>query len=143
MENYCVFVPCGKRKVNHKTEARNMYVGSYFKECYNTANLIYPESRIYILSAKYGVLKTTDLIEPYDITFKNMNKKDREEYKRKINEQLKNMFSKDIQLISFLPKKYNEFIEDYFINKISIFEGISGMGDQKHVLKELREIYKK
>lgn len=141
--DYYVFVPCGKRKVNHKTEARDMYIGSYFKECYNTANLIYPENHIYILSAKYGVLKATDLIEPYDVTFKDMNKKEKEEYKRRINEQLKNMFSKDIQLISFLPKKYNEFIEDYFINKISIFKGINGMGNQKHILKELRRIYKK
>lgn len=48
MENYCVFVPCGKRKVNHKAEARNMYIGNYARECYDTANLIYPENHIYI-----------------------------------------------------------------------------------------------
>lgn len=143
MENYCVFVPRGKRKVNYKTEVRNMYTGSYFKECYNTAHLIYPENHIYILSAKYGILKTTDLIEPYNVTFKNMKKAEKEECKKRINEQLKNMFSKDTQLISFLPKKYNEFVEDYFTNKISIFEGINGMGNQKHILKELRRIYKK
>jgi hypothetical protein len=70
-----VVVPCGKAKIWDKqpdpgpTPARDAYVGAPFK-----VNRAYAErfgDEWVILSAKYGFLRPTDLIDgPYNVTFK-------------------------------------------------------------------------
>lgn len=70
-----IFIPCGKKKRDFKTEAKNMYIGSYFKNIYKAAIANFNENDIHIISANYGILKTTDIIEPYNITLNKMKKK--------------------------------------------------------------------
>ncbi len=45
-----------------------MYIGSYHKMCQRYARSLAPVENIYILSAKYGLLQMTDVIEPYSLT---------------------------------------------------------------------------
>ena len=49
---------CVSQKVFYETEARNMYISSLFTKSFKyTENFIKPD-RIYILSAKHGLLKS-------------------------------------------------------------------------------------
>jgi hypothetical protein len=59
-------IPCGARKLPYKTQAQEMYIGSYAIMCRRYAKKLgYP---FFILSAKYGLLYPTDIIEPYSLT---------------------------------------------------------------------------
>ena len=62
-------ISCVSKKAKNKTEAKNLYISELFKKSYNYAKKIGGgKEKIFILSAKYGVIKDTDIIEPYNIT---------------------------------------------------------------------------
>ena len=61
-----IVITCGSKKGPKATQARYLYTGSYFKAQLDWALSIAPASRIRILSAKYGLLKLTDVITPYE-----------------------------------------------------------------------------
>lgn len=63
-----VVIPCGAKKLNREAMAKDMYIGSYARMCLRYARSIAPDDRIYILSAKYGLLRLTDIIQPYSLT---------------------------------------------------------------------------
>jgi hypothetical protein len=63
-----VIIGCGARKLAEPAPAADMYVGPYFRSCLATATAIAPRGRVYILSARYGLLGLDDPIEPYDLT---------------------------------------------------------------------------
>ena len=63
-----VVIPCGARKLDRRAQAQHMYVGSYAQMCQRYARTLTTPDRIFILSAKYGLLRLTDEIEPYSLT---------------------------------------------------------------------------
>jgi len=63
-----VIIPCGARKLTHKAMAKDIYIGSYAVMCKRYARSLVDDKFIFILSAKYGLLKMTDKIEPYSLT---------------------------------------------------------------------------
>lgn len=62
-----VFLSCVKTKRDEPCAAADMYTSDLFKKSLAYAKSLRPE-RIYILSAKYGLLELDDLIEPYNQT---------------------------------------------------------------------------
>lgn len=68
MEYNLVVIPCGGKKQNHRTAAGEMYQGPYFKSCLRYAQTLISRNKILILSAKYGFLRLTDVIDPYEMT---------------------------------------------------------------------------
>lgn len=63
-----VFLACTKKKQTYPCKAKEMYMPSaLFRGAWNYANSLNPDS-IYILSAKYGLLKPDQNIEPYEKT---------------------------------------------------------------------------
>lgn len=66
MTEVCV-ISCGLRKVSATTAAHRLYTGSYFRAQLEWARSRYPAGRIRILSAKYGLVRLTDQISPYDL----------------------------------------------------------------------------
>lgn len=74
MQEICepiVFLSCVKSKRNHACSAQDMYTSSLFRKTFSYAKSLHPK-KIFILSAKYGLLKLDDLIEPYEKTLNNM-----------------------------------------------------------------------
>ena len=63
-----VVIPCGARKKLVSAQAQYMYTGSYHKMCQRYGRSLVPPEQIYILSAKYGLLRLEDVIEPYSMT---------------------------------------------------------------------------
>ena len=55
---------CGGKKADQPLPARQLYVGSYFRACLNTAPAITPAHRVRILSARHGLPPLEQLIAP-------------------------------------------------------------------------------
>ncbi len=64
--NGLVVIPCGKKKAAHAAPAGELYQGSYFTAILTYAKTLSPDDRIVILSGKHGLLRLTDVIEPYE-----------------------------------------------------------------------------
>lgn len=62
-----VVISCGAKKRDVASRAIDLYQGSYFKAARNWARSIAPDSRIYIMSAKYGLLPANKVVEPYNL----------------------------------------------------------------------------
>ena len=61
---------CSSRKQKGSHEARNLYKGNSLTSPIKYANYFYGDDW-YILSAKYGVVKSNTIIQDYDTTFSN------------------------------------------------------------------------
>ena len=67
MKNKAVIISCGDKKLNRKARAIDLYQGSYFKGQKLWALSVVCLGDVFILSAKYGLIKSTLHIEPYNI----------------------------------------------------------------------------
>jgi cytoplasmic iron level regulating protein YaaA (DUF328/UPF0246 family) len=65
-----------------------MYVRELFKKSLQYARQLKPTS-IYILSAKYGLLELTDIIEPYELTLNDMTENEKRLWANKVIRQCK------------------------------------------------------
>ena len=63
-----VLISCSKTKASGKRAAEEMYQGALFKKSLEYAKAVLIPDRIYILSAKYGLLPLDRQIENYDTT---------------------------------------------------------------------------
>lgn len=66
MKRRLIVIACGQRKRNHSCTAGQMYIGSYHKSLQRAARCLVTPDNILILSAKHGLLKLTDIIQPYE-----------------------------------------------------------------------------
>jgi len=82
-----VLVSCGKRKRLVRSPAGSLYVGSLFTKSLAYARRLAP-SAIYILSAKHGLLRLDEEIEPYEMTLNRMSKAARAEWDTRVLRQL-------------------------------------------------------
>ena len=64
-----------------------MYTGELFKKSLAYAKSLHPR-QIYILSAKYGLLKLSDMIEPYNKTLNGANVKEQKKWALKVYRQM-------------------------------------------------------
>lgn len=64
------FVACSKTKSLYKRPAAALYTSALFRKSLLAA--IDRAEKVYILSAKHGLLGCNDVIEPYDVTLKTM-----------------------------------------------------------------------
>lgn len=104
-------VSCTKKKQNFKCKAAEMYMPSaLFKGAYQYAVKTY--DIVAILSAKYGLLMPEDEIEPYNVTLKTMNARQRMEWTEKVFAQIRERIG--LQKISacffHAGKEYREFL---------------------------------
>jgi len=78
-----VLVSCVKSKRRHASTARDMYTSPLFRKMVAYADTLKPRE-IFILSAKYGLLSTDTVIDPYEKTLKNMSNADRQEWAKDV-----------------------------------------------------------
>lgn len=62
-----VIIPCGSRKHSGETFAGYMYLGSYHRGCMKYALSLTTPKRVLILSAKHGLLRLDERIQPYEL----------------------------------------------------------------------------
>ena len=72
-----VLISCVAKKLNYKAKAKDLYISTLFKKSLAYAYLLKPD-KIFILSAKYGLIDSDEEIFPYNET---LNKKSSYEIK--------------------------------------------------------------
>lgn len=69
-------IGCVKKKAEVSCMAKDMYISPLFKGCYRLAKKMKAD-KIYILSAKYGLIEETQIIAPYNETLNDKSEKER------------------------------------------------------------------
>jgi len=82
-------ISCGSKKLEYRARAQDMYISPLFKKSLQYARDILKPEKIYILSAKHGLLKLETEIEPYNKTLNNMPSRDKTEWAENVYKQLK------------------------------------------------------
>lgn len=118
-----------------------MYISTWFKKCKNFVDKEY--DNWYILSAKYGLIHHSDVIEPYDITISQMPQAQRILWGIEICDKLNNLYSQEVINIDIYAGK---LYRKYIINNLDKFEinyriPLIGMGIGEQ-LKELSRLSK-
>jgi len=104
-------VACTKSKKSYSCRASEMYsVSALFRKAYSYAIKRY--DLVGILSAKYGFLTADSIIEPYELTLKNMNRRERLEWAKRVFKQMqKKLDLENIKAVFFhAGKEYREFL---------------------------------
>ncbi|MBT3727094.1 hypothetical protein HOG21_05450 [bacterium] len=83
-----ILISCVSKKLNLKSKAKDIYVSSLFKKSLEYAELQNPD-KIFILSAKYGLLKLNKKIEPYNQTLNLMTNYEKKSWSELVLKQLK------------------------------------------------------
>ena len=94
-----VLIPCVSKKLQHKSKAQDLYVSPLFQKNLKYAKSLNPD-KIFILSAKYGLLRLDEEIEPYDKTLNKMRSGEIKEWANSVLNQMRK--STDIENDEFL-----------------------------------------
>lgn len=112
-----IFISCGAKKCEYTCQAQEMYKGCLFKELLRYAKIraMVTNAEIYILSAKYGILDLTTIIEPYN---KTINKQNVAQYSKLVISQCKkrNLYHTKKHVVFACGTKYYKPIESCFTN---------------------------
>lgn len=130
-----VIVGCGQRKLSRPAPAQQLYTGSYFAACSSTAAAIAP-GRWYVLSARYGLVAPSRVIEPYDLTMWQPGAVDAEEVCRQADA----LGLLDETVAALCGKRYADVIADAWAGHGYVMRPLAGagIGAQRHVLAQLR-----
>ncbi|MFN8443182.1 MAG: hypothetical protein U0175_20575 [Caldilineaceae bacterium] len=97
-------------KLPHKARAVDLYISPLFRKNLGFAHRLHPDA-IYILSAKYGLLKLQEEVEPYNQTLNTMST---DEIRRWANGVLKQLAEcadlKQDQFTFLAGEKYRKFL---------------------------------
>ena len=78
---------CAKRKLSQPAAARDLYIFPLFGKSRNWAERNCEQW--YILSAKYGLVRPSRRLAPYEKTLNAMNRQEKEEWARNVFRQMK------------------------------------------------------
>ena len=130
-----VLISCVSKKSDFKSRAEDLYVSPLFKK-----NLAYAESlnpdKIFILSAKYGLIGLEDEIEPYDKTLNKMSQKEIELWAESVLGKLSKVANLEQDEFVFLAgENYRKFLLPKINNYEIPMKGL-GIGKQLKWLSE-------
>jgi len=130
-----VLISCAKKKQSNPSFAKDMYTSDLFKKAYQYAKKLGAD-RIFILSAKYGLLEEKELIEPYNETLNGKPKIERKAWADKVLSSLSSKVNLQSDEFVFLAgEKYREHIIEH-IAKVEIpLKGLR-QGKQLNFYKE-------
>ncbi len=72
-------ISCSAKKRSCPSKAKDLYDSPLFKMSFAYAKKIGAD-KIFILSAKYGLLESEEIVEPYNQTLNRMNSKEKEDW---------------------------------------------------------------
>ena len=127
-------IGCVKSKNKGIHKACDLYNSPLFK--YQLEYAKKKTNNIYILSAKYGVLKLDDKIRDYEQTLNNMSDKQIKEWSFKVYNQLTELgVSKKDKIIFLCEKNYYKYLKKIFTNNKIPFEN-QPLGKRLSLLKK-------
>ena len=135
-----VLISCVSKKLDHKTKAQDLYISPLFKKELEYARLLNPE-KIFILSAKYGLLRLNQEIKPYDKTLNKMRSNEIKIWSNFVLNQLKK--SADIENDEFIflaGNKYRKFLLTHISHYSIPMEHIILFYQQGWLTKEISKL---
>jgi len=134
MSSRIILISCGKKKLDHKTEAENLYISPLFKY-----NLRYAKSlksdKIFILSTEYGLVGLKQKIEPYDLTLNRMPSANIQKWANQVVKKLSKVADLKKDEFTFLAgQRYRQYLIPKINNYKVPLEGL-GIGKQLGYLK--------
>lgn len=121
-----VFIACVKTKRATRSKAKDMYISPMFKKAYQYALQFVPEDRIYILSAKYGLIHSSQMIDPYEKTLNAEKDKERKVWAYNVVQQMK---ARNIPLDSHIMllggTNYTKYLSIALKNSVCPLRGLS------------------
>ena len=137
-----VLISCARKKENKVAKAKDLYASPLFRLNYEYA-LFQDPSKVFVLSAKHGLIETEEEIGPYDLTLSKMSKRDRLAWANKVLGNLKEKCDLDEDYFVILAgEKYRGFILPELKKYVVIGKHL-GIGRKLKFLKEKIELEKK
>jgi hypothetical protein len=129
-------ISCTKSKLDYACSAEDLYSKSnLFRHSYRYAGTI--TDKIYIMSAKHGLVDKNTIIEPYDETLLDKNAKEKEEWAKNVIESLAVVSDLDNdEFLILAGKVYYEKLLPRLKNYRIPLEGVS-LFNRPGVLKDL------
>jgi len=110
MTKKIVLISCASKKLAYKSKAEDLYISTLFRLSFAYAKKLKPD-KIFILSAKYGLLNLNDEIATYNETLNNKPVSDIKLWAEKVVINLREMADlKSDMFVFFAGKKYREYI---------------------------------
>lgn len=105
-----VLISCVSKKLGHKARAKDLYVSPLFRLNLTYAMRLNPD-KIFILSAKFGLLNPERYIEPYDMTLNKMPEPELRRWSDKVLADLKKEIDLDKDRVIFLAgNRYRKYL---------------------------------
>ena len=131
-----VLISCVSKKRRVKSKARDLYISPLFKKNLQYALKLHPD-RIFILSAKYGLVSLEEEIDPYDLTLNTMTAKEIKEWSDGVLSTLASHADlQEDQFIFLAGAKYRKYLVGHITHVEVPFEGLT-IGRQLQRLTEL------
>lgn len=120
-----IFIGCGVAKADHRTDAEHMYIGSLTQKSLEYAEKYFKKSHIFILSAKHHILRLSDIIDPYNLTLKDMSEEEKDKWAKEVIDQARERSIKIDNQYFIAGQDYLEPLEKYIkVNEIGQSQGI-------------------
>lgn len=111
-----ILISCCSKKLAYTAKAKDLYISTLFKSSFAYAKSLSPD-KIFILSAKYGLLELDDIIEPYDETLNRKKVNELKSWSQDVLDKLSKEVDLDKDEIYFLAgDKYRKFLIPYIKN---------------------------
>ncbi len=135
MAKKIILISCVSKKLDRKAKAKNLYISPLFKLNLKYAYSLNPD-KIFILSAKYGLIDLEKEIEPYNKTLNKMNIQERKLWGKNVINQLNKFVNlKEDEIVFLAGKKYREYLIPHIKNYKIPLQRL-GIGKQLKYLKE-------
>ena len=135
MPKTIILISCVSKKLPYKAKARELYISPLFCLNLKYAQKLTP-SKIFVLSAKYGLVDIDEKIEPYNLTLNSIPYKERKEWAEKVLRQMAGYC--DLQKDHFIilaGQKYRQYITPQLPSYEVPMEGLA-IGKQLQFLKQ-------
>lgn len=132
-----VVIGCGKDKSGLHGEALYLYRGQLFEAHRRLAIALRPRA-IYVVSAKYGLVRADQVIETYDLRLADLDKAARQEWARQVAKQVEDEIEDDGERVVVLAGKlYSAWTEHVRARVITLLEGLTVCERRKAVRRLL------
>ncbi|HWP31761.1 MAG TPA: hypothetical protein VNK96_08600 [Fimbriimonadales bacterium] len=129
-----VLISCASKKLQRKAKAKDLYISPLFKMNLAFAYSLQP-NKIYILSAKHGLVDLEQEIEPYEQTLNEMSVQEIKTWTEKVKRQMKGRIDFENDEVVFLAgEKYRKYLLPSFRKARVPLKGLR-IGEQLQYLK--------
>ena len=133
-----ILIPCVSKKLEYKSKAEDLYISTLFRLSLDYAKKLKPD-KIFILSAKHGLVNLNDEIAPYNETLNDKSTSDIKVWAKKVVFELEKITDLENDIFIFLAgEKYREYILPYIRYYKIPLKGLK-FGEQLKFLKNKLE----